>query len=264
VKEAIMSALSQDYPAIQLIVVDDASTDNSTAVIRDHLRDHPTIEFIPLPENIGNCAAFNRGLAKAKGEFIIDLSADDVLMNDRVSIGVKKFASLPADYGVNFGDAEWIDGEGKHLGYHSDRFPREKVSEGDIYEDLIERYFICSPTMMARKEVFDKLGGYDESLSYEDFDFWIRSSRDFKYCYSPEKLVKRRILTSSKGPVQYSYRKSQMKSTYAICEKILRLNKSPEENRALRRRIHYEWKKAMQFGNLSLAWQYLALYFKIH
>src|SRR5262245_56075887 len=80
VKEAIDSVLTQTYPNIQLIVVDDASTDNSADIIREIASVNPSLQIILLNENLGNCAAFNRALPSVKGEYVIDFAADDVMM----------------------------------------------------------------------------------------------------------------------------------------------------------------------------------------
>ena len=89
VGEAVRSVLNQTHPSIQLIVVDDHSTDGSQLIIEKLLTGHPSVEFISLGKNIGNCRAFNKGLEKVAGEFVIDLSADDVLMPARVETGVR-------------------------------------------------------------------------------------------------------------------------------------------------------------------------------
>ncbi len=259
VKESIESILFQTHPRVQLIVVDDASTDHSVEIIREAIKEHPEIVFIPLKENQGNCKAFNQGYALAKGDYIIDLAADDMLMPDRITLGLMALASHGTDYGVHFSDAELIDESGNHLGFHSDRFPHASIPQGDIYRDLIGRYFICSPTMMMRSGVLKKLGGYDESLAYEDFDFWIRSSREFKYAYTPEPLVKRRRVDSSMSGNQYKPQSPQLLSTFTVCKKIIRLNRNRFERKALGKRIRYEMKKALAVGSWNLAMNYFVL-----
>ena len=89
IEEAVQSVLMQTHQTIQLIIVDDASTDNSPEMIGKIVSANPRIEYLLLKENLGNCAAFNRGLALVKGDFIIDLAADDILLPERVAAGVK-------------------------------------------------------------------------------------------------------------------------------------------------------------------------------
>src|SRR5258706_7886511 len=259
VKEAIASVRQQTYPRVQLVVVDDSSPDNSVQVIRESIRDHPEITFLSLPQNLGNCRAFNKGFAMTTGSFIIDLAADDVLMPGRIEAGVDAFASLGPDYGVHFSDAELIDDAGNRTGYHSDRFPHASVPQGEIYKDLISRYFINSPTMMMRRSVLEKLGGYDESLAYEDFDFWIRSSREWKFCYTAEPLVKKRMLEGSMSRGQFRKKSPQLVSTLRVCEKILQLNRTTDETKALSKRIRYEMKRAAVLREWGLALDYFNL-----
>lgn len=260
VREAISSVMHQTYSNIQLIVVDDASVDASVRVIEECRKQYPQILFFSLKRNVGNCKAFNFGLAHAIGEYIIDLAADDVLLPDRVRKGVDALSLTGPDYGVHFSDADWIDAHGKWLYRHSDRFPHRSIPQGDVYKDLIERFFICSPTMMYRGETIRGLGGYDESLAYEDFDFWIRSSRRYRYSYTPEVLVKKRVVKGSMSHRQFSFRNPQLHSTYRVCEKILSLNRTADEQRALARRIRYEISVCLRLLAFGLAVKYVRLY----
>ena len=259
VEEAIQSVLKQTYKKIQLIVVDDASTDNSVNVIRTVLASYPEIQFLELKENLGNCKAFNQGLALTKGSFVIDLAADDVLLPDRIETGVNDLTEKGSAYGVHFSDAGIIDEYGTHLYNHSDRFPHQTIPQGDVYVDVIKRYFICPPTVMFTRQVADVLGGYDETLSYEDFDFWVRSSRVFKYVYSPKMLVKRRVSGNTLGSKQFKLFNRHSKYTYKVCEKILRLNSSRAEQKALHQRIVYEIGLNLRLLNVLTATRFLFL-----
>ena len=262
VKEAIYSVMHQTYPNVQLIVVDDASTDNSVTMIEECRTQYSQIVFLPLTQNVGNCKAFNIGLGHALGEYIIDLAADDVLLQDRVCRGVEVLSQAGAEYGVHFTDADWIASDGALLYRHSDRFPHNSIPQGDVYKELIERFFICSPTMMYRGEAIRSLGGYDESLAYEDFDFWIRSSRRYRYRYTPEVLVKKRVVKGSMSQKQFSFRSRQLRSTYRVCEKIMTLNRTRDEQRALAKRIRYEISVCVRLFAFPLALKYLVLYIK--
>ena len=256
VEEAIQSVLNQRYSNVQLIVIDDHSTDKSIEAIDKFISGNKAVEFVPLPSNLGNCRAFNIGLEKAKGDFIIDLAGDDVLMPDRIEMGVRNLESLGKEVGVQFSDAELINENGAHLGYHSDRFRHDSIPQGDIYKEVLSRYFINSPTMMMRRQVLEELGGYDGALAYEDFDFWVRSSRICKYSYIPEPLVRRRILSTSLGQRQYRTGSDQLRSTLTVCRKAFDLNKTEDEHAALRKRIVYEMRRAMFLGEIKIGWEY--------
>ena len=260
VREAIFSVLNQTHRPVQLVIVDDGSDDSSVATIQECVQQHPEIEFLQLPTNHGYCKAFNQALARAKGDFIIDLAADDILLPDRIRKGVSALRRAGDRHGVHFTDAYWIAEDGSTLYRHSQRFPHESIPEGDVYKHLIERFFICSPTMMFRREVIDSLGGYDESLAYEDFDFWIRSSRSFFYCYDPEVLVKKRVVRNSMSHRQFKIRSPQLLSTFRVCEKILLLNRTMAEKEALSKRLRYEMRVSLQLMHFSLVWKFAQLY----
>ncbi len=252
--------MDQDYPSFELIVVDDGSSDNSVAVIDSFIAKYPQIVVVKLDKNIGICKAFNTAFRMSQGDLIIDLAADDVLLPDRLSRGVKLFQGLDKDYGVLFGDAEWIDEKGMHLSFHSERFPHHSVPRGNIYKNLVERYFICSPTMMFRRAVVDFMNGYDESLTYEDFDFWIRSSRRFKYEYDPEVLVKKRKVRNSLSHEQFKILNKHSSSTYRVCVKIVALNQSVDERQATSNRLLYEVGQCIKTLNIPLAGRYMFLW----
>ena len=262
VMEAITSVKNQTYQNIELIVVDDASTDDSVEVIHQCLKLYSDIQFIPLKRNVGNCKAFNHGLRFSHGEYVIDLAADDLLLPDRISRGVQAFNAAGECFGVNFTDAEWITADAKKLRIHSERFPHDTVPQGDVYVQLIRRFFICSPTMMYRGALIRALGGYDETLAYEDFDFWIRSSRDHHYCYTPEILVKKRVVKRSMSEKQFSLFSRQLHSTYRVCEKIMALNRSTVEQKALSERLRYEMRVSIRLLAFRLAVKYVRLYFR--
>lgn len=251
--------LHQTYTNIELIVVDDSSTDNSSQVIQGLVNKNPVIKFIQLERNVGNCTAFNIGLKQSAGEYVIDFAADDILLPNRINAGVKAMENMGSEYGVQFSDALLIDEHGDQIGLHSDKYPHKTIPTGDIYLELIQRYFICSPTMLIRREVLELLNGYDETLAYEDFDFWIRSARHFKFLYLHEALIKRRIISNSMRSRQFIKGSKQLKSTYSVCLKIGELNKTKSESNALKHRLIYELKVCLRLFEFSLAIKYLKL-----
>ncbi len=263
VEEAIRSVLTQTYENIELIIIDDASNDGSIEKIHHLTQNLSNVRTFFLAENMGNCKAFNVGLKESTGDFIIDLAADDILLPVRVEEGIKDFASVGSDYGIHFSDAFIINKQGKIQQTHFSRNHEgqlvEIVPSGDLYEVLIRKYLICPPTMMIKKRVFDELNGYDESLSYEDFDFWIRSSRNYKYLFNKAPLVKKRIIKDSLSSLQSSFFNRHQRSTLKVCEKILALNKTPQEHRALIKRCNYEIRQCLRTGNIGLIPKYEAI-----
>jgi glycosyltransferase involved in cell wall biosynthesis len=253
VEEAVRSVLDQHYENIEIVIVDDASSDNSRSVIDAMAVQYPQIRFIPLEKNIGNCRAFNEGLRVSHGEFVIDFATDDVMMPGRIQKQIDLFASLPEEYGVVFTNAIYIDENGKTLRNHYDHLFTKgllrSVPQGDVYSHLLSTYFVSSPTMLVKRKVFDVLGGYDGSLSYEDFDFWIRSSRYFKYGYLDDVTTKVRITQRSMSQGWYRQGDKQLYSTYLVCKKALELNRSDEDRHALISRLKYEIRQSVLSGN---------------
>jgi len=244
VGEAIQSVLDQTYPDVQVICVDDGSSDGTVEVITELVKRNPAIEFLALPQNVGNCKAFNQGLARAKGKYVIDFATDDVMTPDRIREQVALFESLDKSYGVVFTDAVYISAKGDVVGRHYEHlFSKRIISripQGNVYPHILDRFFISSPTMMVRSKVFDYLHGYDEQLAYEDFDFWVRSSRVFKYAFLDKVTTKVRLTPNSLSKGLYKRGDKQAYSTYLVCKKAVELNESPEEDKALARRLRYE------------------------
>lgn len=262
ITEAMESVWRQTYTNIELVVVDDASTDDSVMQIQRVLQFHPEVRTLFLPVNEGNCKAFNRALQLCTGRYFIDLAADDVLMPERIQRGVEVLEKAGGQYGLHFSDAVWMNEQGKQLYLQSDRFPHQTVPQGDVYEVLIRRYFICPPSMMFSRELIEKLDGYDETLAYEDFDLQIRGARYFKFCYTPEVLVKKRVVAGSMSHTQFTRRDKQRYSTFQVCEKILVMNRSKSEQQALHKRITYEIWQCFRVADFTLAAKYLRLYFR--
>lgn len=253
VEEAVHSVINQTYDNLQIIFLDDGSRDKSVEKIKSFESSGRNLEYVLLSENIGYCKAFNKTLPLMKGEFFIDFATDDVMMPDRIEKQVQKFQSLDGSYGVVFTDAIYIDETGFELRHHYDyMFGKgllKKIPQGYIYKDLLARYFIAAPTMMTRTQVINDLKGYDENLSYEDFDFWIRSSIRYQYAFLDEKLTKIRKSSASMSTSLYQEGDKQLHSTYLICKKAQVLNRDEEDEKILAERVRYELRHSVLTSN---------------
>lgn len=272
VLQSLESAFYQDYPLVEIIIVDDFSTDNSKKIIKKWLIDHPEIQFISNAENLGNTKSFNKALKLAKGDYIIDLACDDVLISNCVSLQTKAFNdSRFKKLGIVYGNAELINENGEFDSYffpvNDSKKTIKKRKTGDIYLNVISGgNSICSISSMVKKSVFDDLKGYDENLAYEDLDFWIRASRIYEFDFIDEILIKKRILTTSLGSHFYLKNDSKSKkinySTYLIIKKAILLNKSKTEHKAILKRIHFEMVIAYKTANYNLLFKYILLKIK--
>jgi glycosyltransferase involved in cell wall biosynthesis len=183
IAEAISSVLDQDYPNIELIVIDDGSIDG-TAECAESFGDW--VKVI-RQANAGVAAARNKGLAEARGALIAFLDADDLWLPGKLAAQVE-YLHLHPDTAVVYGVfSRWHtkpDGS-----FDSPPAPVVKDPQnllvvehsGWIYTELLFDNIVHIITAMIRKEVVEKLGGFDESLpTGEDYDFWLRMSRHFK------------------------------------------------------------------------------------
>lgn len=255
--EALESVIAQTYPNLEIIVVDDNSTDSSIQIIQEYIRKHPQLKFISTCQNLGNTKAFNMGWLASRGEFIIDFATDDVLMPDRVEKQVKAFAKLDMSYGIIYSDAEYINDRSERLYYHSEKY--KPAPDGNVFTQILERYFICPPTMMIRRIVLEELSGYDETLTYEDFDFWVRSARNWKYSYLPEVTTQRRLHQQSLSQQYYTSEGRMLQSTLKVCEKAANLIQGVSEKVALLKRLKYEIRHAYFTNHFSETVQFLDL-----
>jgi glycosyltransferase involved in cell wall biosynthesis len=265
VARALQSLFAQDYQPLEIIVVDDASTDSSVDIIRKTIAVHPHVRLIELRQNVGNCKAFNIGFRQSRGAFVIDFATDDELAPDRLSQGVDLLQGLGSRYGVAFGDAELISEKGDHLAFHSDRFPARHVPQGDVYRHVIRRYFINAATMIVRREVLEQLNGYDESLAYEDFDFLVRASRHYLFAYQAKVAIKKRMVARSMGQRQWHRLagRAQRESTFLVCQKAFLLNRNRREQNALLWRLLYEIKSSLNLRQLGLAVRFARLFMRV-
>lgn len=262
-----MSVVNQEYDNIEVIIVDDASTDNSQLVIEQLLDKGVEATYLPLENNIGNCRAFNRGLALANGEYVVDHATDDIMTPQRISKQVRRFTELGGRYGVVYTNAYYIDEKGEVYRNHFKHLKKHgligEIPEGDVFAKVLASYFIPSPTVMFRMEVIQMLNGYDESLAYEDFDFWVRSSRHYKYGYVDEPLTKIRKLKGSLSSSWYVPGDKQLKSTYKICEKAFGMLQNKGETQALTARLRFEFRTSVFSENFEEADMFYKLLKKV-
>ena len=175
--EAIESCLAQDYAEFELLIVDDASTDSTPAVIARYASD-PRVRVVTHAENRGIAAAYNSIVEHARGELIARLGHDDIALPDRLSREVAVFDAHP-DTGVVHGDAVTIDASGRVVGeWRSAEFEPEA-----LMHMLVRRHnYLVDPTTMIHRRVYAEVGGYDGAYPMcNDFDLWLRAAPRFRF-----------------------------------------------------------------------------------
>lgn len=200
VLEALESVRSQTYPSIELIIWDDRSNDESPELIRSWISDHSMeCVFIEHAVNRGLCKSLNEALALASGKYIAMVSADDLWMPERIARQVEILENAASNVGVVYSDAFQIDEAGKTLPgmFIESNRKFEHPPTGSLFDVLWEGNFIPAMATMIRRECFTHVGNYDEDLSFEDWDMWLRISRTHQYFYDTIPLAKYRIVSTS-------------------------------------------------------------------
>jgi glycosyltransferase involved in cell wall biosynthesis len=200
VLETLESIRSQTYPNIELVVVDDCSTDDSVAVIDSWLKTYKgQYNFIKHEKNKGVCAACNSGLNNATGKYFSIIATDDLIVTDKIATQVTLLENSDDRIACVYTDAYLINERGQplpELFIDSHKSFAERPS-GNIYDILLQGNFIPGMTFLFKKQVFADLGGYDEELEYEDFDMWLRVARKYQIIFSDFVSCKYRIRQSS-------------------------------------------------------------------
>lgn len=184
IRESVGSTLGQTYPNLEVLVVDDGSTDQTLEVLVKNAY-LPRILYIYKP-NGGTSSALNTGIARATGEYISWLSADDVFRPEKIAKQVAKMES-ESSLGFIYSSFAVIDALGKvqyeiHSQYYRDK--KEMVLK------LAEGCFINGSTVMMRKAALEKVGGFDKSLPQaHDYDLWLRLIHAYPYGFQDEILV---------------------------------------------------------------------------
>ncbi len=181
--EAMQSVLDQTFDGFELIVVDDGSTDNTKEVVASF--GDPRIKYI-YQENRGASAAYNTGILASRGEYIAFLDSDDIWLPQKLELQVKLLNSRP-DVALVCSDGYIFDvrtnstlgryWHGVPFGYRVDP---QRASRDPLREMLVWGCFISETFVMVRREVFNEVGGYDESLKdHVDWDMYVRVCQRF-------------------------------------------------------------------------------------
>ncbi len=182
IAETIDSILNQTFSDIELIVVDDGSTDRTCEIVESYGEPVRLIR----QTNARVCAARNRGIREAKGEFICLMDHDDYWYPEKLARQIEEFERHPEAGAVFSTFIRWYrDGSGNFPPPES--FERASIPDdtdpdftGWIYHQFLLDCWMLTSSAMFRREVFDKCGMFDEALPYsEDWELWIRISRQY-------------------------------------------------------------------------------------
>jgi glycosyltransferase involved in cell wall biosynthesis len=200
-QKCLDSILAQNWPNAEIVVLDNASTDESRALIEEWARTCPhPVKLLLETECRGICANVNLLLAQAAGEFVALISTDDYWFPEKTARQVELLQDRGEEYGVAYADALRIDAQGLPLeqaSFISAHRALETLPEGDLLVELLRGPFIPSMSTMIRRQALLEMGAFDETLIYEDYDAWLRLAERWKFAANPEKLSAYRVLPTS-------------------------------------------------------------------
>jgi glycosyltransferase involved in cell wall biosynthesis len=189
IEETLDSIVSQTYGNIELIIIDDFSTDSSVKKINMWIEKNKCkCLFINNTENLGVVKTLNKALKKCNGKYFSLIACDDIFLKKKTENQVKIFEKISEEFVAIYSDAYTIDENSSYLyGTQLSRKQINKPPSGNIYEALIRNdNFIPALSVIYRTEKIKELGYYDESLIYEDYDMLLRLSKTHKIYFQQE------------------------------------------------------------------------------
>jgi glycosyltransferase involved in cell wall biosynthesis len=183
---ALASVMAQSLGDFEVVIVDDGSTDETPLVVRPFLADG-RVRYHRIA-NGGPSRARNAGIDLARGGRVAFLDADDFWMADKLEKQCARFCREPS-LGVVHTRRRLVDEQGLELEWREPA-PRR----GMVLEALLTGNFLCLSSCMVSRQVFDRVGVFDESLSQaEDYDLWLRAAEHFPFDFVDEPLVCYRV-----------------------------------------------------------------------
>jgi glycosyltransferase involved in cell wall biosynthesis len=185
IPRAIQSVLNQTYQDLEIVVVDDGSTDNTEELIKNFKDER--IRYILNSKNKGASAARNTGIKASNGNYIAFQDSDDEWFPDKLEQQMEVFRDAPPEIGVVYSGLYRIEAD-KKIYLPSNRFTQK---EGNIHNELLKGNFVGTPTVLIKKECFENTKYFDESLlAYEEWELWIEISKHYLFKYINKPLLR--------------------------------------------------------------------------
>lgn len=217
-RAAIDSVRRQTYRDVELVVVDDGSTDETPDVLREYAGT-PGVRTL-RQQNAGVGAARNAGFAASTGSLVTFLDADDYFHPDRIAHQVGHFWSRPE---IGFGYCDIIRvGANDEVADSYEVQGARLVLDGDIFDSLLMGGYFPPHTVIVRREIFEQSGGFDPALGgHADLDLWLRlSGAGVRADFLPEKLAYYRVHDGSMS----RDRRHMLQTRMAALEKAVRMH----------------------------------------
>jgi len=195
IEKAVRSVMNQEYPAHEIIVIDDGSTDSTPGVL-DGFGDRIIRRRI---KNQGAAAAINEGLGIATGEYIALLDQDDVWFVDKLKVQAEAIRRYPeagffcCDFTCRYALNNYRLRKHFSVLRHASELNFDDILMADPFELLIKENFVgTASTVVIRKSVIDRVGGFDKEILVEDFDYWVRCALTAKFVVLSRTLMHKR------------------------------------------------------------------------
>ncbi|MCD4811620.1 glycosyltransferase [bacterium] len=204
-REAIESCLNQDHPTLEIVVVDDKSTDSTLEILREYESKDERIRVLSVEKQNGLGNVINIGIRASKGKYIARMDADDIMYPSRISKQVEYLENNPRCVAVG-GQIDIIDGEGKITG------KREyAIEDRDIKKNMFLFQPFAHPAVMLRRDAVESVGLYPEDMwKVEDVKFFFLLSQEGEFHNLSDTVLKYRMTfnTESQGKMVDHFRKT--------------------------------------------------------
>ncbi len=190
IRETIQSVFNQSLSDLELLVINDGSTDSTLEVVSQIKDERLKVYTYP---NAGLAASRNRGISLAKSEYISFIDADDLWTPDKLESQLKALQKNPKA-AVVYSWTDWIDESSQLLGKGS-----HNTQQGEVLAKLLLNDFVANGSnCLIKMQAFREVGGFDETLTaVEDWDMWLRLAERYQFVAVPSPQVLYRVTSNS-------------------------------------------------------------------
>ncbi len=240
----VQSVTGQTYKNIEIIIVEDCSTDSTKSLIEVLAKNDSRIRLLFHPKNVGLASTRNTGLASARGEYLCIFDADDIMVPEKIEKQVQFLESHP-ECDITYSDAyHFLDGTKK-------MFLLDFPERQNTYSNFLKFGNHVNPnTTFFRRGVYDTYGGFDGSLrSTEDWDYWLTLSRNgVRFMHQAEVLTLYRVRSGGLT----GNRVVMFETGIKVLEKQKRFNQKKEVLDGIDRTVR-KWKLRLFFAKTFLS-----------